>query len=427
MRGGYKDFSKSGLTSKEYVLGRRDLGTDRGILRIGRFLALDKSLGSEIRMDALRPHVVLICGKRGYGKSYTMGMLLEELACLEPEVRKNLASLVVDTMGIFWTLRLPNKRDEGLLIKWGLAPKGLDISVFVPKYSLEKYEKLGIAVQPLSIAALELRGDDWCSLFGLDQTSPVGVLLTRKIREIQEERDSYSISQIKEKIKLDSGADRNTLRAALNFFDAAESWGIFMEEGLSIQELVQGGKTIILDLSTLKDPKIRALAVKIVGKKIYEERLEARRIYEKREMGETLDGGIPMVWLFIDEAHIFLPSEGDTPAASILVNEWLRQGRQAGLSLVLATQRPEALHPDVVSQSDVIICHRITAQDDITALEKIRPTYMREKIGESIKKMGEEKGVAVIIDDTSESAHIVRIRPRISWHGGEEPSALPKG
>jgi len=427
MRGGYKDFRKPGLTSKEYVLGRRDLETDKGILRIGRFLALDKSLGAEVRMDSLRPHVVLVCGKRGYGKSYTMGMLIEELACLEPEVRKNLASLVVDTMGIFWTSRLPNRRDEGLLIKWGLVPKGLDLSVFVPRYSVEKYGKLGIGVQPLSIAASEINGEDWCSLFGLEPTSPVGVLLIRKIGEIQEERDSYSISQIKEKIKLDSRADKNTLSAALNFLDAAESWGIFMEEGVSIQELVQGGKTSILDISTLKDPRIRALAVKIIGKKIYEERLEARRFYEKREMGETFDEGIPMVWLFIDEAHIFLPKDGNNPASDILVNEWLRQGRQAGLSLVLATQRPEALHPDVLSQSDVILCHRITAQDDITALERIRPTYMREKIGEAIKKMGEEKGVAVIIDDTSESAHIVRIRPRISWHGGEEPTALPKG
>jgi len=76
-----------------------------------------------------------------------------------------------------------------------------------------------------------------------------------------------------------------------------------------------------------------------------------------------------------------------------------------------------------MSQSDIIICHRLTAQDDITALEAIHPTYMREGISDHLKKMGAEKGAALIIDDTSEAAHLVMMRPRRSWHGGEEPSA----
>ncbi|MDL5503713.1 MAG: DUF853 family protein, partial [Candidatus Methanoperedens sp.] len=114
-------------------------------------------------------------------------------------------------------------------------------------------------------------------------------------------------------------------------------------------------------------------------------------------MGEKPnEEGIPMVWMFIDEAHLFLPRDARTPATDILVTEWLRQGRQPGLSIIFATQRPAALHPDVMSQSDIIICHRLTAQDDITALEAVRPTYMREGIGDSLKKMGTEKGVAFI-------------------------------
>jgi len=144
-------------------------------------------------------------------------------------------------------------------------------------------------------------------------------------------------------------------------------------------------------------------------------------------MGEKpVDEVIPLVWMFVDEAHLFLPADGETPATSVLVNEWLRQGRQPGLSIIFATQRPAALHSDVISQSDIIICHRITAQDDISALEAVRPTYMRERIGDSLKKMGTEKGVAFIVDDNSESAHIVRMRPRKSWHGGDEPSAIKK-
>ncbi|MCE8422589.1 MAG: ATP-binding protein, partial [Candidatus Methanoperedens sp.] len=220
-------------------------------------------------------------------------------------------------------------------------------------------------------------------------------------------------------------SEKTTVDAALNYFRVAHSWGIFGKKPVSIHEMIKPGSITVLDISSLDDLNIRGIVVRIMAKKIYDERIKARRSYEKREMGDySIKKGIPMVWMFIDEAHMFLPGEGETQATRVLVNEWLRQGRQPGLSAVLATQRPSSLHSDVMSQSDIIICHRLTAQDDINALEAIHPTYMREGIADSLKKMGAEKGVALIIDDTSEASHIVRMRPRKSWHGGDEPSAM---
>jgi hypothetical protein len=140
---------------------------------------------------------------------------------------------------------------------------------------------------------------------------------------------------------------------------------------------------------------------------------------------ESVEKGIPMVWMFIDEAQQFLPAQGDTLASDALLNEWLKQGRQPGLSLVLATQRPASIHPDVLSQSDLVICHRLTSQDDINVLESVRPTYMKDNFGDSIMKMGSEKGIAFVVDDNTEATHIIRMRPRLSWHGGDDPSVIP--
>ncbi|MEA2055769.1 MAG: DUF87 domain-containing protein, partial [Candidatus Thermoplasmatota archaeon] len=84
---------------KIHVLGRKDK-TNGGLLNIGRYYALDSSLGSNVYVDALHPHVVLICGKRGYGKSYTMGVFIEEIAKLEKETRDNLGVIIIDTLGI---------------------------------------------------------------------------------------------------------------------------------------------------------------------------------------------------------------------------------------------------------------------------------------------------------------------------------------
>ncbi len=420
-----ENLKKSGITLKQYILGRRDTGTSAGLLNVGRYLALDKSLGADVYIDALRPHVILICGKRGYGKSYTMGTLIEELASLSNEVKNSIAGLVIDTMGIFWTMRKGNEKEANLLAKWGLPSKGIDVEVFVPAGSVEQYGGQHISVKPFSISAAGLSGYDWCSLFGISSVSPPGVILVKTIEELKEKKKDFSLSDIFEAAGKNEAGYTTVQNAVKNYFRAAVSWGIFDEKGISIQDMLKGGRVVILDVSSLEDQNVRAIAVKILGKKIYEERIKARRASEIKEMGDSsVDKGLPMVWMFIDEAHMFLPRDGETPATGVLVNEWLRQGRQPGLSIVFATQRPAALHSDVMSQSDIIICHRLTAQDDIAALEAIHPTYMREGISDYLKKMGTDKGVALIIDDTSEAAHLVKMRPRKSWHGGEEPSAL---
>ena len=167
---------------------------------------------------------------------------------------------------------------------------------------------------------------------------------------------------------------------------------------------------------------MKIVILSIIARKIFEEHVKERKKYEEAILeGKKLKEKIPMTWLAIDEAHVFLSIE-NCLSKDILIKQWMRQGRQPGLSLILATQRPSSLDPEVLSHADIIISHRLTAQEDIDALNRVRPTYMHSQMGEAIKRVGEEKGVAIIVDDTSESMHVIKIRPRMSWHAGEEPS-----
>ncbi len=406
------------------VLGNEE-NNGKGILFLGNYMALDHSKGAEVYLDALKPHAVLICGKRGYGKSYTMGCMLEELAFLPEPVKGNLASLVIDTMGIFWTMKNPNISEAGRLKSWELTPSGLETEIFVPAGNIEAYKKRNIEVKPFSISIRELSGSQWCRVLRIEEVSPLGILLVRAIESLREKGEPYSFEDIINEIFMDSRSDSSSKGAAENCFRAVKSWGLFSKEGTPLSELIAGGRTTVLDVSTLENENVCAAAVSILAGRLYAERLEARRIYEKKQMGEKLEEKeFPMVWLFIDEAHIFVPAKAESLASEVLINRCLRQGRQPGLSLVLATQRPASLHPDVVSQSDLLICHRLTSSDDILALETSRPLYMQESLRAYLKKMGSERGAALIVDDHSESVHMVRIRPRRSWHGGGEPSAL---
>ena len=59
------------------------------------------SLSNKIYMDIASAHVAFICGKRGGGKSYTLGVIAEGLADLEPEVKQNISIILLDTMVCF--------------------------------------------------------------------------------------------------------------------------------------------------------------------------------------------------------------------------------------------------------------------------------------------------------------------------------------
>ena len=120
---------------------------------------------------------------------------------------------------------------------------------------------------------------------------------------------------------------------------------------------------------------------------------------------------------------MFMPKDEDNLALWVLL-EWVRVGRQPGLSLVLATQRPNKLHPDCISQCDLFISHRMTSQPDIAAVSQLRPSYLHQDFDRYYMEMPRGKGYALILDDNTEKLWMVKIRPRFSWDGGETASAF---
>ena len=88
----------------------------------------------DVYIDAGKSRAVLICGKRGSGKSYTMGVLVEEL-----HRAADVIVLIVDPMGIFHTMSLPNNEQESLVWEWGDSPRGLPVKVLVPGDPIDRY------------------------------------------------------------------------------------------------------------------------------------------------------------------------------------------------------------------------------------------------------------------------------------------------
>jgi len=399
------------------------------------------SLTNKILLDVARSHVVLVAGKRGSGKSYTLGVIAEEMASLPEEVANNIAVLIYDTMGIFWTMAYPNEKEAELLRSWGIESKKLPVRIFVPFGFAKEYEKKGIPVtKSFALKVSELIPDDWIATFGMNFLDPVAILIQKIVARLNERYSEtgkdFDLDDLIMAAREDQQTSQEIRNAAVNLFEGARTWGLFAvkgEKGTEVKEIIEGGKTSIIDLSPYSSVgtfNVRALVIGLLSKKLFNERMSERKTEEVDAIRHGMEylsykekREMPLVWIFIDEAHEFLPKEGKTPATDVLI-QIIREGRQPGLSMAMATQQPGKIHSDVMTQADIVISHRVTSKPDMEALNLIMQSYLLESITSQMNNLPKSKGSAIILDDNSERIYPMRVKARFTWHGGEAPTAI---
>jgi len=263
------------------------------------------------------------------------------------------------------------------------------------------------------------------------------VLIERIVYRLRKEMGDYGIEDMITAVREDKRSEQNVRDALENRLLGAQEWGVFSKKGTPMKDLAQGGQVTVLDVSCYATTpggwKIKSLIVGLISKKLFIERMidrkdeeyetihQATHYFSEEQKEKKLS--MPMVWLVVDEAHEFLPREGKTAASDALITI-LREGRQPGISLILATQQPGKIHTDVMTQSDTFLSHRITAKIDVEALSMLMQSYMREGLDVQLDSLPRVKGAAVMFDDTNERLYSIKVRPRFTWHGGSSPFAI---
>ncbi|MFW6018124.1 MAG: ATP-binding protein [Halapricum sp.] len=344
-----------------FVIGRGEGESleERPTGKLGTYRALDGSSGAPLYIDLDGPHAILVVGKRGYGKSYTLGVIAEALARAE-----GVAPVVVDPMGVFETLAEQSRGDP------------------VPAEVM--------TAPPVRPNTLDPRS--WCALLELSPESGAGGLVWQAAQE------HASLAGMRQHVQ-HADAPGPDKRAAINHINLADSWGVFDEQGVSVVDLA-GPEITVVDVSGLDAAPMNAVA-RAIGEALYRARVD-------REIDR-------LPWLLFDEAHTFFDGVAATALETVLT-----RGRTPGVSLVMATQRPSAVPPVGVSQSDVIVSHRLTSGTDIEALKATQPTYMNASLEE---RMPTETGEVIVVDDATETVHAATVRRRDTPHGGESPRA----
>ncbi len=398
---------------------------------------LTSLLGTPVWLDLVSPHVLFVAGKRGSGKSYTLGIVAEELALAMERREIQVAAVLIDTVDVFRQMVEPNTGQLDLLKNWSLDARGFSISVYIPKRSyagLPDEVKKKSRLLPLSISPSELSGADWG--YVLEKDGQLSTTMDNLIGDVlhslkkgysQEDGDHVSAEpdfSIRDMIQCIEANPTfidlykpSTRTALIQRLRKADRLGVFNPGGTSAQDLAIPGQISVVDVAPLGSDAEAVLA--ILTNILCRQVLTYRMAWT--DEGTSAREELPPTWLIIDEAHTLVPRTGTTPAKDAIIS-YAKLGRRFGCSLVLCTQQPSAVSDDAISQADIILSHSLSHDGDIKALQQRAPAVMPEVFRDKAFISSLPRGVALAFDQTTENRRgfLMQVRPRLSKHGGTD-------
>lgn len=417
---------------------------DQDLIYIGKVFEscpTTNMLGADVWLDVAFPHVIYITGTRGSGKSFDLGVLIEGISELanDSSVQRDvepIASILIDTQNQFWTLKhppsdkIPEHVDQiASLGLWKISPNALKgAKLWVPRGTQSLLgTEVAFALRPRDVSL-----GDWCMLLGQEVYSAQGHILRSALGRLG--GSDFDLDDLIADVRRDSNwigvadSSRNAVLYKLEDYAASQ---LFDKNGLTFEQLVQDGSCNVLMLRELSDVD-KSLVTAIVARMLFH-RMGEYHVKRKVARFQSLPEPQPRLpsrcWLIIDEAHV-VAGKGDTSPARDALIEYVKRGRDAGLSLVLATQQPSAVDDRILSQVNLSFNHRLTFQSDVNAAISRIPTKSVDQLrsgGVTIGDFGDilrylDSGDCFIGDHSTSRTVLVKIRPRITAHGGYSPS-----
>lgn len=279
------------------------------------------------------------CGQSGSGKTYALGVVLEQLL-----LKTELPLLILDPNGDY--ARMHETRSTATP-EDAQRIAAMDIQVF--------RSGEGHRGAPLHVKYTDLTPASKAAVLRLDPITDAeeyNVLL-----HAEKNAGNFDTAEMLMKLRQSGDIDKIRLANRMENLQVLE-WPLWSRGKESVLDVVdQRPRATVLDLGGFShpaEPKVAALAV-------------LEHLWAQREQRRP-------VLIVIDEAHNLCSPHPQTAVERALTEQLVQiaaEGRKFGLWLLLSTQRPTKIHPNVLSQCDNLALMRVNAPRDLAELTEV--------------------------------------------------------
>jgi hypothetical protein len=363
------------------VLGLRNEGLYFGLLRWHDIPVCQDP-------KSLSERHVSVLAKTGSGKSYLVGVLIEEL------IKHEIPVVIIDPHDEYSSLVHPNLDEDELRLmkRYRVKPRGYaeNVAVYSPDPKINRN-----SVQ-LSFNDANMDAQQIAELTSMKSPVHIGIL-RRVINDLKAQKKYYTLSDIKNAAEEDSNTSK---WGVLNRLDFLLSTDLFSSPGMDIETFVKPGQATIINLRGVS-PVTQGVVVAML----------ARTLFNLRKLKK-----IPKVVLIVEEAHNFCPQGGSAGPSSVL-RTIASEGRKFGLGLGVVSQRPATVDKNVLSQCGVQIILKVTNPNDLKAIVGSFEG-LTSSASDEIQRL--PVGVAMVVGGSISTPVLVNVRVRETKHGGEE-------
>jgi DNA helicase HerA-like ATPase len=387
-----------------HILNKRQPG-ELGAAHIGALLLRDAG-AVPIALDVkelVSTHMAILAGT-GSGKSYTAGVLVEEL--LLPHNRA--AVLIFDPHGEYNTLT-EMRGHPAFKAEDGYAPrvkvlKPEDIRIRIS--SLDYYDILtllpemsdrqqSILNKAFALVRKHRRGD-----YRWDVQDLIAAVyeVDRQTDEEGNERAGSSAPALEWKLERMQRSP---------YFHAIDH--------LAPKDLFEPGQVTVLQMNEISQEEQQVICAAVLR-----QATQARMNTLKELITPEDENFLPYpVFILLEEAHRFAPAHEPSRCKAV-VRTILSEGRKFGLGMGLITQRPGKLDSDVLSQCMSQFIMRIVNPVDQESLK-----YGVEAAGRDLLKElpALTKGQVIVSGSCVNTPVLCKVRKRLTQHGGETLNA----
>ena len=339
-----------------------------------------KDIDVSLNLNKVLTMHLAVLAKSGSGKSYAVGVLLEEM------LDKKIPVIVIDPHGEYSSLKYKNDNPEDLekLKMFNLYPHNYQIKEYGDPELIKGANPIKLHLgnnqeELLNLLPGKLSSSQTALLYSALKTADASDLNSLIFNLEQEENNNkYSVISMVEYLK---------------------DLKIFSNSYVNYSDLIKQGQCSIINLKGI-NPEVQEMIVYKLSKELFDLR--------KKEK-------IPPFFLVMEEAHNYCPerSFGETKASKTLRNI-ASEGRKFGLGLCIISQRPARVDKSILSQCSSQIILKVTNPNDLKAISN-----SLEGITSSTEKEIQNLVIGqALITGVTEMPLLVNIRPRKTLHGG---------